>query len=367
MNLIWKYLLAGRVFAIWMSVLFVLSILVLSNGCTPAENVFLPGSSAYRLEFSPMDTIRFSTGGEEDWIIASIRSAIRDQAGDFVFVDDNKGEVWKTDQSGVRIGPIGRKGGGPKEYREPAGVSIDPEGNYGIFDLYGNRLQVYSPDNEHLKTIHIPTDTKTAIFDDEGNVLCRVRKQDFLYHLYDKEGRVIQRYMNVSVLNKYIDVRGIDVRNVNQGIAAKGDSVLTISPLDNQIRVFNKMTGQEVKSILVDDREMPINTYELSKTQIDRVWNNTAHLIDIYYLSEAKVVVVLVMVPEGEQFAQKLKYKIYDLDFNIIDEIPKTLLGFIIHAHNSTLYGVLRPELDDDGNLPNPTIKVSTVSLTKKT
>ncbi len=153
MDLIWKYLLAGRVFAVWISVLFVLSILVLSNGCTPEENVVLPGSSAYRLEFSSMDTMRFSTGGEEDWVIADIRSAIRDQAGDFVFVDYNRREVWKTDQSGVRIGPIGRNGGGPKEYRKPLCISIDPEGNYGIFDRHGDRPQVYSPDNEHLKTI----------------------------------------------------------------------------------------------------------------------------------------------------------------------------------------------------------------------
>ena len=158
-----------------------------------------------------------------------------------------------------------------------------------------------------------------------------------------------------------------DVININQGIAVKGDSVLTINPLDNKIRVYNKMTGQEVKSILVDDREMPINTYyKLSETEIAKVWDNTAHLMDIYYLSEAKAVVVLVVVPEGEKPMQKIKYKIYDLDFNIIDEIPATLLGIIIHAYNSTLYGVLMPELDDDGNLPNPTIKVSTVSLTKK-
>lgn len=146
----------------------------LPNG---ARRVVNTGDGAWTqaTRWRPVEVLRIGReeGGAPDVLgLPTVLEA--DDAGNLYVLDAQAQEVRVFDARGAHLRTMGREGAGPGEFRQPAGLSLAPNGDLWVYDPRNNRFTVFAPDGT-LRTSHRRASGLTSIpwrgrVDREGRV-----------------------------------------------------------------------------------------------------------------------------------------------------------------------------------------------------
>ncbi len=157
----------------------------------------------------------------------------------------------------------------------------------------------------------------------------------------------------------------------NDGMVLKGDSLVATTNLDNALRVYDINKGQLVGKYLVDERQVSKDLFSEVDSKHDprfvAEWANAAHLVDLHYLQEVDLYIVLVEAPKTEAMKEEGEglgyYLVYDDQFRRIGRIDSDYGWLVGTADEGLLYMWQKPYIDDSGNLADPVVKVYRIAV----
>ena len=101
--------------------------------------------------------------------------------------------------------------GGPGEFHLPHSIVAHPNGNLYLCDRENNRMQIYSPDGEHLamwedmrRPLDISIDSEDNLVISEGGVNGMSPRVSIM----DPDGNVLARWDSQSAHGSWVDVHG---------------------------------------------------------------------------------------------------------------------------------------------------------------
>jgi len=99
-------------------------------------------------------------GGDEDdetgVIFGVITNAAVDGNGNTYLLDMQQSQVYEYDASGNYVTTIGREGEGPGEFRHPAQVLIDADGNVAVLQTMPGKIVLLSPEGDPMGEVPLP-------------------------------------------------------------------------------------------------------------------------------------------------------------------------------------------------------------------
>jgi len=134
------------------------------------------------------EDLRIGGKDQEDVVFGTMVHITADSKGQIIVADYAQNTIEKFAADGRLIGPIGRGGDGPGEYRFVVAISVDPKDN--LYVAGSNRVRVYDASDKYI------TDFRDA----SGNYMRAVRglpDGSVLLAEYDRPTK--------SVLQKYVD------------------------------------------------------------------------------------------------------------------------------------------------------------------
>lgn len=156
-----------------------------------------------------------------------------------------------------------------------------------------------------------------------------------------------------------------------KGLVLKGDSLVVTTNLDNALRVYDINKGQLIGKYLVDERQVSNDLFSEVGSKHDprfvEEWSNAAHLLDLYYLQEIGLYIVLVVAPEAEEMREEGEefgyYLVYDDQFRRVGRIGSDYGWLVGTADEGLLYMRQEAYIDDSGNLADPVVKVYRIAV----
>ena len=123
--------------------------------------------------------------------------------------DTGNDRVHKYTSSGVFILEWGITGTGDSEFMIPVDVSVDSDGNVWVMDnyLYGDRLQKFDPDGNHLLTVNVDEDRSSGI--GSGNFTYYAAYPGYQIMAHDLDGTAVTSWSTSNAIGTDIAV-GVD-------------------------------------------------------------------------------------------------------------------------------------------------------------
>lgn len=75
-------------------------------------------------------------------------------SGSFL-VSSSKGVPQRFDTTGLYLGPLGRPGAGPGEFRMAAGYAAGPGGAFSVYDAANGRLELFGPEGQRAGSVRL--------------------------------------------------------------------------------------------------------------------------------------------------------------------------------------------------------------------
>jgi len=86
--------------------------------------------------------------GPREYAFGQVRSAVMDPRGGFYLYDFNDRQIRRYDRTGRFLNLVGKKGGGPGEYEQMAGMAVTRDGQLIVHDTRNSRITYFNPDGK---------------------------------------------------------------------------------------------------------------------------------------------------------------------------------------------------------------------------
>jgi hypothetical protein len=124
-----------------------------------------------------VEDLRIGTlDGADETIFGRISYVVAGQDGTIYVADAQLETLRAYDAEGTFLRTIGRKGEGPGEYLQIAGVTMLPNGDLAIYDGQNTRITLFRPDGSAVRDFRISHRHSTSdmlFHDDDGNLYLR--------------------------------------------------------------------------------------------------------------------------------------------------------------------------------------------------
>lgn len=259
--------------------------------------------------FAAVDTV--TPEQTERHLVARVSDLEFSPGSGFLVLDASEADlkVFRRDGSLARV--IGREGAGPREFRVPFRLDVDPEGDVHVYDADLNRVQVFSRPGELLETVdladEIPFVDDFSVRPGSGYFLLDAEAVDAgeerVLVRADSSGRILSRHLPILNVIPDEEAEAGPTASIWQyprtfTMDAVGDTIYVLATLENTIwRVV--FPGPEV-----DSREVTFDGYlppttppedvELRTPRDGIEWFRSRHLSGFVRASPALVVWPLV-------------------------------------------------------------------------
>ena len=157
----------------------------------------VPGPARSQAVGFRSDVVRIGVlEGNPSEVFGRIAGVAVDGAGNIFVLDDLVFRVSWFTYSGSLVGEVGGTGGGPGEFRWPAGIDLDEHGRIHVLDYAQKRITVFQPRDEGLvleREVPLPVlGTAFCILRDLYYVL--VPEGDSLIHVVDAAGHTRREF-----------------------------------------------------------------------------------------------------------------------------------------------------------------------------
>ncbi len=124
-------------------------------------------------EFTPLLTLGGADEGPEAFYSLWRRIVATGRDGGIYVIDRSNSRVVAFDSAGGHLWSVGREGGGPGEFRWPAGVTVGPDGTVEVMDVGNRKIERIAGDGELLGSVSLDFESALMQFArvDEGLVL----------------------------------------------------------------------------------------------------------------------------------------------------------------------------------------------------
>ena len=280
--------------------------------------------------------------------------------GTLVVADRKSGNVVEVTADGLIIDEYRHLEGEGRNFTKPKYLIWTPSGGLIVLDSrYAYEFNKAKEYVEKRPRGHV----EKMEYNDAGRYAKLVSKGRFLFRVGPTEDGEygLLAVDNMSLLRKYR----------NKGLVLKGDSLVATTNLDNALRVYDINKGQLIGKYLVDERQVSNGLFSEVDSRHEprfvKEWSNAAHLIDLHYLQEVGLYIVLVEAPETEEMKEEgegnFYYLVYDDRFRRVGRIDLNYGWLVGTADEGLLYMEQKPYIDDSGNLADPVVKVYRIAV----
>ncbi len=126
------------------------------------------------------------------WLLNAM-AVVQSSDGKIFISDKLSYSVKKLDRKGRKIGEVGRRGGGPGEFRGPDELDVFKD-LIAVADFASPRIQIFDTSLKHLRTFYVKGAVFDIAFDRDGNLWIGTmqRKREVLLHQYTIEGKLLK-------------------------------------------------------------------------------------------------------------------------------------------------------------------------------
>lgn len=280
--------------------------------------------------------------------------------GTLVVADKKSGNVVEVTGDGLVIDEYRHLEGEGRNFTKPKYLIWTPSG--GLIVLDSRYAYEFDKDKKYVEK-HPWSYVKKMEYNSVGRYAKLVSRGRFLFKVGPNEDSEygLLATDNMSLVRKY----------ENKGMVLKGDSLVVTTNLDNVLRVYDINKRELIGKYLVDERQVSNDLFSEVDSRHEprfvKEWSNAAHLMDLHYLQEVGVYIVLVLAPEAEKMKEEGEeysyYLVYDDQFRRIGRIDPDYGWLVGTAHEGLLYMQQEPYIDDSGNLADPVVKVYRIAI----
>ncbi|MCC6244870.1 MAG: 6-bladed beta-propeller [Gemmatimonadaceae bacterium] len=187
---------------------------VVAQGARRADTVRVHATDAptwgTSLRLEPVQTIG-ALDGPPEYAFGELSTVVVDRRGRVYTYDEKDHQVRAYDANGRFFTTVGRKGGGPGEYRFVADMVILSDSLLVVFDPSSARLTVFAPSGKLVRTISEPRANswggKMLFASPQGRVFVRVSVRGAKSSLSESESRAAlgARYLGFDVTGRLVD------------------------------------------------------------------------------------------------------------------------------------------------------------------
>lgn len=128
---------------------------VVEKGTTHVRNPSTPMEAPTELQLEELWRVGGDTDAEGEFFGLITDIGVH-PSGEVYLLDRQLSEVKAFSEDGEYLRTIGREGEGPGEFRRPAAVFFDPEGNIGVVQSRPSRLVMLTPDGVPIEPLSLP-------------------------------------------------------------------------------------------------------------------------------------------------------------------------------------------------------------------
>jgi len=187
-------------------------------------------------------------GSNESVWLLNARAIVQSNDGS-LFISDKLGySVKKLDSKGKKLIEIGGRGGGKGEFRGPDALDIFK--NYiAIADFASPRIQIFTTELNHLRTLYVKGSVFDIAFDRDGNlwVGTMIGKKEVILHKYNLDGKQLKSIkLKNSTGNEY------EFEGIFHFIVTSSNKIIVAHSLMNKIEIWDT-AGKFLKEFTVED------------------------------------------------------------------------------------------------------------------
>ena len=311
------------------------------------------GPSPLKMDLREEGTLVLRT--EDGKKLVSATHVLPNGNGTLVVADKKSGNVVEVTADGLVIDEYRHLEGEGRNFTKPKYLIWTPSG--GLIVLDSQYAYEFDKDKKYVEKRswwHV----EKMEYNGAGRYAKLVSKGRFMFRVGPtKDGEYgLLTIDNMSLRRKYGD----------KGMILKGDSLVVTTNLDNALRVYDINKRELIGKYLVDERQVSNDLFSEVDSKHDprfvAEWANAAHLVDLHYLQEVGLYIVLVEAPKTEEMKEDGEglgyYLVYDDQFRRVGRIDLDYGWLVGTADEGLLYMEQKPYIDDSGNLADPEVKV---------
>ncbi len=202
--------------------------------------------SERKIEFNLKEKLIIGNNGNV-WFL-NARAVVQSDAGTLFVSDKLSYSVKKLDSKGRKIGEVGRRGGGPGEFRGPDRLDIFKD-LIAIADFASPRIQIFDTSLKHLRTFYVKGVVFDISFDKDGNLWVGAMQgaKKVLLHQYTIEGKLLKTIKPKNSTGDEYEFEGIFNFTVTDS-----RKIIIAHVLMNKIEIWDT-EGKFIKDFAVED------------------------------------------------------------------------------------------------------------------
>ncbi len=162
------------------------------------ENVKASDIDVVDIEYIPLET-------DTNSLISYIKNIKSDENSLYIRTSD---EILRYDLNGTFISKIGKQGRGPQEYQILMDYSIGADGNIYILSLFQEKIFIYTPNDDFVRTIPAPFTTYYIECFEDG-ILCYsldlIGSMEKNIQALDYDGNILKEFSNKYLISDRIE------------------------------------------------------------------------------------------------------------------------------------------------------------------